>query len=376
MRVAHVSFHGCIRAHKMAWELQGRGFPQFFVTHGMSVCHSFNGYEGVFLYDPAPVGDDPTPNPRQLRNHIEILNSQVGLFHVHNEPNWIYRVVRDVATKPVIWDIHDWTSLRRADAVYPQEVEDEKYALETADAFVVPSQGYLRRLRAQTSKPAAIVRSCVPAFLYPQKTQDRPGLAYEGGVKGSNNLEYNYPYRNWAEFAQKAVASFTNGDKMFFYTANTGEVFDRYAHDKIVMNAPLTFDQLLVNLATHSAGLVGSPYPLLDFEDAMPNKVFEYVAAGIPCIVVNAPEARRFVEENGLGVGIDDPTQVPEALNECKSLQVHRDRWGYTMDGEIPKLLELYREVLVCKRRRISQLDPSMMPALSQAVGPPDVSAA
>jgi len=85
----------------------------------------------------------------------------------------------------------------------------------------------------------------------------------------------------------------------------------------------------------------------------MPNKFFEYVAAGLPCIIVNSPEAQRFAEENNLGVGIQDATQVKQALDSLKDHRVAQDRWGYTMESQIPKLLALYQEVLGAKSPRV-----------------------
>ena len=173
---------------------------------------------------------------------------------------------------------------------------------------------------------------------------------YAGGTKGKDkDFTYNYDYRNWAEFA-RAVAE---KDPVHFYTANGGEDFSEYEHPNIVMNAPVNYDALIFKLAGHSAGLVGSPIPLPDFEDSMPNKLFEYVSAGIPCIVINAPEAQKFVEEHNLGVGIRDPSDVHEALEQLTKHSVRADRWRYTMEGQIPALLALYREILCLKGPRI-----------------------
>jgi hypothetical protein len=61
-------------------------------------------------------------------------------------------------------------------------------------------------------------------------------------------------------------------------------------------------------LSQHSVGIVGTPYPLSDFADSMPNKLFEYVAAGLPVICINAPEAAKYAEANGLGMGVQTQT--------------------------------------------------------------------
>jgi glycosyltransferase involved in cell wall biosynthesis len=50
---------------------------------------------------------------------------------------------------------------------------------------------------------------------------------------------------------------------------------------------------------------------------SLPNKVFEYLAAGVPVIGANFPEVRKLVEGNGVGKCFDpdDPISISETLN-------------------------------------------------------------
>jgi glycosyltransferase involved in cell wall biosynthesis len=52
---------------------------------------------------------------------------------------------------------------------------------------------------------------------------------------------------------------------------------------------------------------------------ALPNKVFEYVAAGVPVVVSDLPELSRLVHEHGLGWTADpgDPSSIAAALREA-----------------------------------------------------------
>jgi glycosyltransferase involved in cell wall biosynthesis len=55
----------------------------------------------------------------------------------------------------------------------------------------------------------------------------------------------------------------------------------------------------------------------LNFKYALPNKVFEYLAAGLPLLAADLPEVRRLVEEYGIGLCFDPdkPRSIAGAVN-------------------------------------------------------------
>jgi glycosyltransferase involved in cell wall biosynthesis len=88
---------------------------------------------------------------------------------------------------------------------------------------------------------------------------------------------------------------------------------------------------------------------------ALPNKLFEYVAAGLPVVVADLPEAATLVRERGIGWCADpaDPESVASALRSALAARgdaglrrrlaaARRDlRW----EPESRRLLDLYEEV-------------------------------
>lgn len=353
MRCAHISFHSCIRALKIGWVQCAMGVEAHLVGSSFSPTHSHSPFASVHKFE--GTTPDGRWEERQLTNTIKLLSPYVDLFHVHNEPNWMFRVVKQNTDKPVVFDIHDWTSIRN-DPNQAQEVEEEKFALAEADAFIVPSKGYLKKIRSMTTKPSALVYSKVPHMFFPSVVREtKPGITFEGGIRGTNKLSLQYDYRNWAAWAKETVGHFTNGHKMYFYGADPNENFEEYKHDRIELQTLLVYPELINALSQHSAGLVGAPVQLPDFMDSVPNKLFEYASAGIPCLVLNSPEATAYVEDCGLGVGINSPADVPEALEKVKRLPVRTERFGHTMDGEIHKVLGIYNELCTSKHRVITQ---------------------
>lgn len=85
---------------------------------------------------------------------------------------------------------------------------------------------------------------------------------------------------------------------------------------------------------------------------ALPNKAFEYVAAGIPVIASDLPELRRLVDGYGIGWTVDpaDPAAIAAALRsafESRDDPALRDRIARAADElcwrrEQDRLLELY----------------------------------
>lgn len=349
MRIGELSLHGCIRMNKQAWSLALQGHETHYLASQIAPTHSVSTYASVHLWE--YLQPDGKLSPKQIVNSIRMVDPHIDVWHVHNEPNWIFRAVHENTTKPVIFDIHDWTSLRRVKEVDPSEVEEERYALEHADGFCVPSQGYLKRIRGLSKKPSVLVYSMLPEGLFArEKREKKPGLVYAGGLKGKNlEFVYNYDYRNWCEVMQGVANA---GHDVYGYSANGGEDFEDYAHERIHISPPEVYDELIRKLSQHTAGLVGTPFHVAEFDDAMPNKLFEYISAGIPVIVLNAPEAGRFVEDHDLGICVRDASEIPNALERLTDHNIPLDRWQYTMESQLPSLLGLYEEVLWNKRPR------------------------
>ncbi|MBD9400645.1 glycosyltransferase family 4 protein [Comamonas sp. CMM02] len=69
-------------------------------------------------------------------------------------------------------------------------------------------------------------------------------------------------------------------------------------------------------LQRSKAGLV-TLHPVINYLDALPVKMFEYMAAGLPVIASNFPLWRGIVEENGCGLCVDplSPAAIAQAID-------------------------------------------------------------
>lgn len=105
------------------------------------------------------------------------------------------------------------------------------------------------------------------------------------------------------------------------------------------------------------AGLV-TLHPIPNYLDALPVKMFEYMAVGLPVISSNFPLWRGIVEGSGCGLCVDpmDPVAIAEALDYLVEHPLEAEQMGrngrqavisyYNWAIEEKKLVELYVELL------------------------------
>jgi len=110
-------------------------------------------------------------------------------------------------------------------------------------------------------------------------------------------------------------------------------------------------------LEKHDAGIVCF-LPEPNHINAMPNKIFEYMAAGLPVIASNFPLWKGIVEGHGCGICVDplNPRDIAEAIMHLMRHPESRKEMGrngretvlhkYNWEKEGKKLLDLYAQLL------------------------------
>jgi len=110
-------------------------------------------------------------------------------------------------------------------------------------------------------------------------------------------------------------------------------------------------------LAKSKAGLV-TLHPVINYIDALPVKMFEYMVAGIPVIASNFPLWREIVESSQCGLCVDplDPKAIAEAIQYMIDHAVEAEKMGqngrlaveqkYNWVIEEQKLFKLYKGLL------------------------------
>lgn len=138
-----------------------------------------------------------------------------------------------------------------------------------------------------------------------------------------------------------------------------GGALHRYAErsnadSRVCFLPPVPQEDVTSYLQDAAIGVVATQQTSLNNYYSLGNKIFHYIAAGLPVAVSNLPEQSRIVQDYGLGVVFDetDPQDIAAKINRAlrdpgcyeqlrrNALQAHRSElnWEY----ESAKLLDLY----------------------------------
>jgi glycosyltransferase involved in cell wall biosynthesis len=109
---------------------------------------------------------------------------------------------------------------------------------------------------------------------------------------------------------------------------------------------------------SHSKAGIVTFHPLPNHIDAQPNKMFEYMSAGLPIITSNFPLWKEIVEGNSCGICVNplDPEEIGKAIEYIISHSNEAEKMGqngkkavlekYNWQVEEKKLFEVYEELL------------------------------
>jgi hypothetical protein len=265
------------------------------------------------------------------------------IIHAVSEPSWVVIACREVLPdKKIVYDWHDAQVWRSADV--EDSSTEERLASNWVDAIIVPSESCKELIN--TKLPCLVL----PPYVNEQNIAYNSwgyvgGIVYEGRV----DLPEQKSFMNYAkyvelckEFDEKHIAF-----SIFSPSASKPEYMKVYK-DICSWNKGIPHDQLINYLGVYDWGLCGNIGKFREWDVAMPNKLFEYMAGGIPVIALNAQETGKFVEEHGVGISVSSVDEIKARWNERDACQknVMLKRNNFVMEKHIHKLTELYENLL------------------------------
>ncbi|MCK4545955.1 MAG: glycosyltransferase [Candidatus Eisenbacteria sp.] len=260
---------------------------------------------------------------------------------------------------PVVHDVHDLYSIfprRQTDQrnvryrfreqyMYRKQLRWEKYTHEELDGLIYTSSymlDYARsiyRISCETViVPNAVLAEDVPEERLPKlsKTEGGRHLVYVGDMN-QPKLEklldaarvglhvHIYPIGDPAELADLRKVS---SDQPLIHWKDT-----------------LPYRRLLLEFTQYDFGVIFWYRGATDeiFQTSLPNKIFEYLVAGLPVIVGPFRSLSDFVESRGVGFSVEEPEQILDRVNEEFEVPFREE---YTMEYYMPDLLDFYRRVI------------------------------
>lgn len=254
----------------------------------------------------------------------------------------------------IIYDSHEFASEEFADSwrwrllARRHVVRIEERYIRKADAVVTVSDGIADALAARYGLARPTVISNTPAW---QETAFRPTgdpitVLYHGAIVPRRGLEILIEsVAHWPEAYRLLIRGPAQGGYDQHLRALAGGLGARIAFEPAVPP-----DQVVPAAAQADIGIFLLSNSTTHARFAMPNKIFEYIQAGLMVISSDLPEIRRVVETAGCGLLLDEDTPRTIAarlagldrarIDACKRAALLRAR-DLNFEAEGGKLLTL-----------------------------------
>ncbi len=335
----------CIRAEKEARALVNRGHRVHLMCEGLTF----------------------QPDMRHIAHRVDFhsgLDELAGLLrsgngwdvaHCHNEPNEPTTTALDNLDCPVVYDCHDFRGLRQT--LDPVEAETERRCFEDTAAVVHVSQGMLDVAAGRYRSRRAMVLPSYPLIAEaPERADKLPGnhLVYVGGLRDRG--AGHYEYRNYLPFFQDLVRAVVhvhaypadmNPKNLATYMTLDRESEFFHLHDRLPLG------EMLAEISRYQWGLSG--FNFMDIDDdntlmflnnALPNKLFDYILAGVCPVVLNCDTAGCWAEEHGLGFHARDRQDLVRIVRDESPKPLLGDLGLIDMQERIKELESLYASLI------------------------------
>lgn len=334
--------------------------------------------------EPAPVDEAPKPTKLQKDLHdiwaISMWNvslaraailEKADVYHCHDLNTLMGGVMAKAATgSRLVFDAHDLQELQEAVGVHsrvwrPFNAQIEQRLVRFCDGKITVNEGLARWLERTTGEDDWKIIRNLPAHLPAREeiaagvknryAERKPGekiALYHGGIWPGRGLEQLIAA---AEYFDDNVRLWIRGGGPDWYTSELSELAEKAgALDRVTFLPPVPMRELVASASEADLGLMPYLPVCVNQYFSLPNKLFEYLAAGLPVICTDIPEVRHVVDEHQLGalVNMRRPREVAAAVNHLLGNEPLRKQMAENSltaahgplhwNGEIGELLNLY----------------------------------
>lgn len=264
-------------------------------------------------------------------------------------------VASKLKRKPLVYDSHEYFT-EVPELVHRKRV---RQIWETMEAFMLPKVDAAYTVSAPIAeayeKKYGISMSLIRNFpLYKKQEKSAPKtnhlIIYQGAVNVHRGIEQMIEAMQWIDNAEFWIVGGGDLDK------KVRELIDlKELSEKVIVVGRKPFEELgeLTRQATIGVSLeeqIG-----LNYTFALPNKVFDYIHAGVPVLASTLPEVEIIFGKYNIGLMIDkvEPRAIAEKVNEMLNsgkleewkVECEKAAMEYNWQNEETKLLEIFKNL-------------------------------
>ena len=161
--------------------------------------------------------------------------------------------------------------------------------------------------------------------------------------------------------AEEAVEMMQYVENTILYIIGSGDVFDKLKkltlkyrlNDKVFLKNKMPYDELLEYTKIADLGLSLDKSTNLNYEYALPNKIFDYIQCNIPILASNRKEVTELINGNNIGFITDthNPKKLADTVNFIfRNREIYRQyktnlalaAEKFTWENESKNLIEFY----------------------------------
>lgn len=311
----------CIRTNKVAKAINEKGIQTDIIY---LAAHPAQVYKDIEL---------PYKNIYRLTNineMVEFINkSDYDIIYSSNEPDYL-TVLFMATNKPIVHDTHDMMSLRADISVEQQVLEFIANVKSDGNIYVIPEikDIAIKKFNIK-NKPMFTLNSFIEKDFLPvrflDKLSNRDGeihCVFEGGLISIQG-HHRYLEPILLELAENNIHIHLHciADPEYIKQLCNKS---KYIHYEGVMSPK----DLITEMTKYDLGL--AIFNLNErnktfLDTAFPNKVWDYLAAGLPILFTDLLSFRKFAEQTGVGKILDMHKNIKNQVQEVKNISIEKD---------------------------------------------------
>ncbi len=281
----------------------------------------------------------------------------VNIHHLGLLPLGIF--LKFICRAKLVYDAHELETEKNGLTGFRQVLARyvERIFINYADLVIVVGDAINKWYREKYGLTNIITVLNCPEFQEPRKTQrlhddlnipkEKKIVIYQGGLVLGRGIEHLLKVFSEQDDQKHVLVCMGYGELESLIREYAQLNSNIYFHEAV---APT---EVLKYTASADIGVFFVDNSNLSYYLCLPNKLFEYIMAGLPVIVNNAPEMSRVVNENQIGIVLNELTALSlnRALDDISKMNfkiliqnLRRTAESYSWDNQAPLMISAYKK--------------------------------